>query len=75
MSRIEDDEQNISAADGFEDEEDEDGCEEAEDGEAKPGELWDLMRPLIGDCELRLLKFDDKEAKVGGCATPFVSST
>lgn len=27
------------------------------------GELWDLNRPLIGDCRLTLLKFDDPEAK------------
>jgi hypothetical protein len=26
-------------------------------------ELWDLTRPLIGDCNLELLKFDDPEAK------------
>mmetsp|Transcript_12186 Transcript_12186/g.11023 ORF Transcript_12186/g.11023 Transcript_12186/m.11023 type:complete len:757 (-) Transcript_12186:24-2294(-) len=25
--------------------------------------LWDLNRPLIGDCTLRLLKFEDPEAK------------
>ena len=27
------------------------------------GELWDLNRPLIGDCALQLLKFDDAEGK------------
>lgn len=27
------------------------------------GELWDLDRPLEGDCSLKLLKFDDKEAE------------
>ena len=27
------------------------------------GELWDMMRPLVGDCTLSLLKFDDPEAK------------
>lgn len=27
------------------------------------GELWDLNRPLIGDCQLTLLKFDEPEAK------------
>jgi threonyl-tRNA synthetase len=27
------------------------------------GELWDLTRPLVGDCVLRLLKFDDPEGK------------
>jgi len=26
-------------------------------------ELWDLNRPLVGDCKLTLLKFDDPEAK------------
>lgn len=31
--------------------------------EAAQGELWDLNRPLIGDCSLSLLKFDDAEAK------------
>ena len=30
--------------------------------EAK-SELWDLHRPLIGDCSMQLLKFDDPEAK------------
>ncbi len=27
------------------------------------GELWDLNRPLIGDCKINLLKFEDPEAK------------
>lgn len=27
------------------------------------GELWDLDRPLEGDCSLKLLKFDDPEAQ------------
>lgn len=27
------------------------------------GELWDLDRPLEGDCKLALLKFDDPEAQ------------
>ncbi len=27
------------------------------------GNLWDLARPLEGDCALTLLKFDDAEAK------------
>lgn len=27
------------------------------------GELWDLDRPLEGDCKLHLLKFDDPEAQ------------
>lgn len=25
--------------------------------------LWDLNRPLEGDCKLKLLKFDDEEAR------------
>ena len=40
--------------------------EEAEQSDATlqaPGELWDLNRPLVGDCKLTLLKFDDPEAK------------
>jgi threonyl-tRNA synthetase len=27
------------------------------------GELWDVTRPLVGDCNLRLLKFEDPEGK------------
>ena len=27
-------------------------------------ELWDVFRPLIGDCKLQLIKFDDKEGKM-----------
>lgn len=27
------------------------------------GELWDLDRPLEGDCTLDLLTFDDEEAR------------
>jgi len=27
-------------------------------------ELWDVFRPLIGDCKLQLLKFDDHEGKM-----------
>ncbi|CAM9180076.1 unnamed protein product [Ascophyllum nodosum] len=69
-SRLEDDEQNVSSADGLE-AEDEDEDEQqvealAENGgkaQAAPAELWDLLRPLIGNCEMRLLKFEDKEAK------------
>jgi threonyl-tRNA synthetase len=30
---------------------------------AVKGELWDLNRPLVGDCSLQLLKFDDPEGK------------
>jgi len=25
--------------------------------------FWDVSRPLEGDCELRLIKFEDKEGK------------
>lgn len=49
-------------------------CDEAEEGddidlleeddeEKGEGELWDMSRPLVGDCALKLLKFDDPEAK------------
>lgn len=34
-----------------------------EDSKGASGELWDMMRPLVGDCTLTLLKFDDPEAK------------
>jgi threonyl-tRNA synthetase len=27
------------------------------------GELWDLSRPLVGDCQMKLFKFDDPEGK------------
>lgn len=61
----------MSSADGLEAEEsdEEDGGEgrghkHGEGKEVAPAELWDLLRPLIGDCELRLLKFEDKEAQV-----------
>lgn len=37
--------------------------EESEEGAAK-AELWDLIRPLEGDCQLELKKFDDKEGKM-----------
>jgi threonyl-tRNA synthetase len=50
------------------------GPEEEEEEAAAPGaapvaaaskpELWDLTRPLEGDCRLELLKFDDKEGKM-----------
>jgi threonyl-tRNA synthetase len=30
---------------------------------APQGELWDLNRPLVGDCTLQLLKFDEPESK------------
>lgn len=75
-SRIEDDEQNVSSADGLEAEESDDdeedgahcghdhGSGDKEAAAVAPAELWDLLRPLIGNCELRLLKFEDKEAQV-----------
>ena len=31
---------------------------------AAQAELWDLTRPLEGDCRLELLKFDDKDGKM-----------
>ena len=41
--------------------------EEAPAADAHPdadaGELWDLNRPLVGDCAMKLLKFEDGEAK------------
>ena len=44
------------------------GPEEEEDAALPPGaskpELWDLNRPLEGDCHLQLLKFEDKEGKM-----------
>lgn len=69
-SRIEDDEQNVSSADGIEAEDSEEeegggGCgHDHGDKEDAPAELWDMLRPLIGNCRLRLLKFEDKEAQV-----------
>ena len=54
-TRLEDD--NIIACD--EDEE----AQSSESGASDDGELWDLNRPLVGDCRIKLLKFDDPEAK------------
>lgn len=35
-----------------------------ESGEASSGHvLWDLNRPLVGDCKIEFLKFDDKDGK------------
>ncbi|KAG3068981.1 hypothetical protein PI125_g23318, partial [Phytophthora idaei] len=31
---------------------------------ADSSELWDVFRPLIGDCRLELLKFDDAEGRM-----------
>jgi threonyl-tRNA synthetase len=47
-------------------------CDEEEEGgegaaasgqEAGDGELWDLNRPLIGNCQLKLLKYEDPESQ------------
>ena len=50
-------------------------CDEGEDAEnaladanscgtnGSDGELWDLNRPLIGDCQLQLLKYEDPESQ------------
>jgi len=48
-------------------------CDEDDEAEAEKAknsdetnaaaELWDLHRPLVGDCAMSLLKFDDPEAK------------
>ncbi|GBG27792.1 Threonine--tRNA ligase, cytoplasmic [Hondaea fermentalgiana] len=42
------------------------GFEEDEEGEAEvnKGELWDMERPLEGDCKLELLKFGEREANM-----------
>jgi len=43
-----------------------DGTEEeapVEGAAAAGAELWDMTRPLIGDCRLELLKFDDPEGR------------
>eukprot|EP00952_Eustigmatos_sp_NYUAD-ZCMA_P007384 31309-Eustigmatos_ZCMA.PRE.1 len=45
----------------------EDGLDMENGAAAQAGaELWDMTRPLIGDCELQLLKFDDPDAKAVG---------
>jgi threonyl-tRNA synthetase len=38
--------------------------EENAEASAAKSELWDLVRPLEGDCKLELLKFDDKDGKM-----------
>ena len=39
-------------------------CDEDDENEQlDDGELWDMCRPLIGDCKLLLLNFNDPEAK------------
>ena len=34
---------------------------EVEEDEAGDGEMWDLLRPLEGDCELKFFTFEDNE--------------
>lgn len=34
-------------------------------------QVWDLDRPLEGDCSLQLLKFDDEEAQAVSPICPF----
>lgn len=38
-------------------------------------DVWDLDRPLEGDCRLQLLKFDDEEAQAVSvfCLVPYIS--
>jgi threonyl-tRNA synthetase len=45
------------------DEDDEASASKAQAETVSEGELWDMNRPLIGDCKLQLLKFDDPEGK------------
>jgi len=49
---------NIADSSGFEEE------EENNPSKVDVGELWDMLRPLEGDCKLELLKFDEWEAKM-----------
>ena len=56
QNRLESDK--VVACDDDDEEEDHDTAD-SKDG----GELWDLTRPLVGDCTIQLLKFDDPEAK------------
>uniref|UniRef100_A0A0G4I6R3 threonine--tRNA ligase n=1 Tax=Chromera velia CCMP2878 TaxID=1169474 RepID=A0A0G4I6R3_9ALVE len=51
-------EEGLADADGDEEEEHAGCC-----GGEEEAELWDLNRPLEGDCKLWLLKFDDPEGK------------
>lgn len=52
----------VSAADvdGNETQDADDGCCSG----VSNAELWDVFRPLIGDCKIELLKFDDREGKM-----------
>jgi len=53
----------IVAADDDEEEEEEEAADTA-----AAGILWDLNRPLVGDCKISLLKFEDPEGKnVSSC--------
>jgi hypothetical protein len=63
-SRIEDDEANVSSADGLEQEQSDDVATNGSGVAEESAELWDMLRPLIGDCQLNLLKWEDKEAQV-----------
>jgi hypothetical protein len=63
-SRIEDDEANVSSADGLEQEQSDDVATNDSGVAEETAELWDMLRPLIGDCQLNLLKWEDKEAQV-----------
>jgi threonyl-tRNA synthetase len=45
------------------DKEDEEDSSAADANAVSEGELWDLNRPLVGDCNMNLLKFEDPEAK------------
>ena len=49
----------IVACDDDEEEQDHHGC----CGGEEEGEVWDLTRPLVGDCRLQLYKFEDREGK------------
>eukprot|EP00512_Aurantiochytrium_limacinum_P002831 CAMPEP_0171496110 /NCGR_PEP_ID=MMETSP0958-20121227/6516_1 /TAXON_ID=87120 /ORGANISM="Aurantiochytrium limacinum, Strain ATCCMYA-1381" /LENGTH=823 /DNA_ID=CAMNT_0012030169 /DNA_START=31 /DNA_END=2502 /DNA_ORIENTATION=- len=48
----------IADSSGFEDDDNDD------EEEVNKGELWDMERPLEGDCKLELLKFGDREANM-----------
>ncbi len=48
------------------DKDDEDATTAASTDSSHDGELWDLNRPLIGNCVMRLLKYDDPESKTVG---------
>jgi len=60
-NRLEED--NIVACDEDDEAAEEKQAQQQQDGKMGEGELWDLSRPLVGDCKLTLLKFDEPEAK------------